>query len=40
LDEYENEKREIERLNKTQKKYLISLLEERKDNHKANNAKK
>lgn len=40
LDEYENEKREIENLNKKQKKYLKSLIEERKDNYKANNTKK
>jgi hypothetical protein len=40
LDEYENDKREIKKLNKKQKKYLKSLIEKRKDNHKTSNAKK
>jgi VIT1/CCC1 family predicted Fe2+/Mn2+ transporter len=32
LDEYEKEKKENKRLNKKHKKYLKSLIEERKDN--------
>lgn len=33
LDEYENEKREIKKLNTKQKKYLKSIIDKQKDKH-------